>query len=385
MVSGRVPRVLILSAGDGHAALAAARSLAAAGHDVGVGGTGGGPWASRVVRGRHVVPAPEAGREPFLRALRDAIRAGGYEVVFGAGDDWMAALSQWRDDVDATVGHPSADVVLRSLDKVEVVELGRAAGLSVPRTEAGSADASAWPDGAVVKCRRHWLPGRTGGDGRLEAGVAGDPDGVQQLASRIAAAGGEPVVQEAVTGRLMSVVVFVVDGRAVLRLQQVASGTWPSPAGVTTRAETVAIDEALAAAVDRLVLALGWSGILQVELVLPAGAAPVLIDLNGRFYGSMALAVAAGLDLPGAAVDLALRAESPVPRDAEVGVRYQWLEGDVRRALHERRGGLVADVRDTVRAMRGASGPVGLRQDPGPAWWRARRVLAEVPRRVVRR
>lgn len=381
-----MPRVLILSAGDGHAALAAARALVASGHEVGVGGTGGGPWASRAVSRRHDVPPPEQGRDEFLRALGSAVAAGGYDVVFGAGDDWMAALALWREELDVVVGHPRARAVLASLDKYAIAEFGREAGLCVPRTVLARPGASEpWPDGGVVKSRRHWVPGRSAEGGRLEAELAVDAAGIERLTARIVAAGGEAVVQEVVEGRLMSVVVFVVDGEILLRLQQVASGTWPFPAGVTTRAETVSLDEDLVDGVGRLLRALEWSGVMQVEFVLPDAAPPVLIDLNGRFYGSMALAAAAGLDFATASVDLALHRRAPAAADASPGVRYQWLEGDLRRAVRERRGGLVADLLATAGASRGATGPVGIRTELGPAWQRCRRVVGEAPRRVIHR
>lgn len=378
-------RVLILSAGDGHGALAAARSLARAGHVVGIGGPRSAPWRSRAVSLHADVPSPELGRDRFLRALRAAVAAGHYEVVFGAGDDWMAGLAAWRDELDLVVGHPPEEAVQRSLDKVEVGRLGEAAGFHVPRTECGNIDPASWPAGAVVKSRRHWIPGRPTGDGRVEAAVAGDARAVEVLAGRVVAAGGEAVAQEIVTGRLMSLVLFVVDGSALLRLQQIASGTWPTPAGVTARAETMAIDEELARRATHLLTELRWSGLMQLEFVVPEGGPPVLIDLNGRFYGSMALAAWAGVDFASASTALALRGVAPQAIDARAGVRYQWLEGDLRRAVRERRGGLLRDVADTIRSMPGAAKPVGVRVDAGPALDRARHVAVTAARRVAGR
>lgn len=378
-------RVLILSAGDGHGALAAARPLVRAGHVVGIGGPPSAPWRSRAFASRTEVPPPELGRDPFLRALSSAVASHGFDVVFGAGDDWMAGLAAWRDELDLVVGHPAEEAVQRSLDKVEVGLLGKAAGLAVPRTQSGHIDPASWPDGAVVKCRRHWIPGRPTRDGRVEAAVAPDAAAVDALTSRVVDAGGEPVAQEIVTGRLMSLVLFAADGSTPLRLQQVASGTWPTPAGVTARAETVAVDDDLAQRAGRLLVALGWSGLMQLEFVIPERGAPVLIDLNGRFYGSMALAVAAGVDFAGAATDLALRSVAPRPLDAPPGFRYQWLEGDLRRALHERQGGVLRDVVDTLRSTAGAAKPVGIRGDSGPALHRARRVAVTAARRMARR
>jgi predicted ATP-grasp superfamily ATP-dependent carboligase len=96
------------------------------------------------------------------------------------------------------------------------------------------------------------------------------------------------------------------------------------------RAETVTIDRVLEEKVTALLTDLAWFGIAQVQFQQPPRGEPVLIDLNGRFYGSMALAIAAGVDLPAMWADLALgRPVQPVP--AKIGVRYHSLEPDLRR------------------------------------------------------
>ena len=61
--------------------------------------------------------------------------------------------------------------------------------------------------------------------------------------------------------------------------------------------ETVPIDEELAAKVSRLLDEVGRFGLAQLQFLVPANGRPV-ICFNGRFYGSMALGAAAGLDFP---------------------------------------------------------------------------------------
>jgi hypothetical protein len=50
-----------------------------------------------------------------------------------------------------------------------------------------------------------------------------------------------------------------------------------------------------------------------------------------------------------------------------VGLQYQWLELDLRRALVERRGGIMRDVLDTLSFARRATHTMCTRDDPGPA------------------
>jgi hypothetical protein len=103
-----------------------------------------------------------------------------------------------------------------------------------------------------------------------------------------------------------------------------------------------------------------------LQFLVAADGVPRLIDLNGRFYGSLALAVRAGANLP--AVWAALATGRDVePVTARSGVRYSWWEGDLRRAMLDRRGGLVRDLAGTLGAGVGAVHSIGRWRDPAPA------------------
>src|SRR5204862_2358158 len=129
-----------------------------------------------------------------------------------------------------------------------------------------------------------------------------------------------------VGGRLMAFT-SVVDGerRMVARVQQEAERTYPRGLGCSARAHTVPVDEDLAARVARLLAKLDWSGLSELQFIVPEQGEPLLIDFNGRFYGSMSLALAAGANLP--AVWAAVATGRPVgglAGAAVPGVRYQW-------------------------------------------------------------
>ncbi len=151
---------------------------------------------------------------------------------------------------------------------------------------------------------------------------------------------------------------------------------------MSARAATVPVDPALLDRVGRLTGELPWFGLAQLQFVTPPGGKPMLIDFNGRFYGSMGLAVAAGVNLP--ALWAGMAAGDSVPQTVALGrpgVNYQWLEGDLRRAMSERRSGLLRDVAGALRPVRGRVGAVWSRSDPWPAVHHA----LDVPRRVFRR
>lgn len=330
-------RALIIEPGASRGALGGCRALHAAGWHVGVGiespdETLAG--ASRAAAATHPVPGPGEGIERFVEAVNAAIAAGGYELVFGAGDDSLLALSAHRERIDALVPHAPHEQVLRAVDKLTLTEVASGCGIAVPRTlaiEATPPSGVSYP--ALVKPRLQTPSGEQAGSGRLGAGIAESPGGAAALTASIREAGGAPLVQELIEGRLLAAAVVVDhEGRIAARSLQLASGTWPPGAGISVRAITLEADRELEARVAALCRELGWFGLAQVQFIAPSdGSEPRLIDFNGRFYGSIALAVGAGANLPAAWAALATGRPLPAERDARPGVRYQRLVGDLRR------------------------------------------------------
>ncbi|MEU4511059.1 ATP-grasp domain-containing protein [Nonomuraea wenchangensis] len=375
-------RALIVETGFSRGALAAVRSLAAAGWEVGVGApTGAGlACSSRHRRRRHLVPAAHEDRDAFLAAVRRAVHDHGYDVVFGAGEAEVLALSLLRDQVGAIVPHAGHRQVVRAIDKQELSEAAGSVGILTARALDPSAlDPSALAGERpplVVKSRLHAHPERPGAPPRIDTLVVPGAEAARRRVDEVRRLGGEPRVEEFHEGRLMAYsAVTAGGGRVVCDCMQVASRIWPPGAGASCRAETVRVDPALSDRAARLLAALGWFGLAQLQFVVPEDGRPRLIDLNGRFYGSMALATAAGANLPAAWAALAVGHDVP-PTRARPGVRYQWLEGDLRRAAVERRGGLLLDLAGTLRFAAGAVHSTLSLRDPAPALARIRAMAA---------
>jgi hypothetical protein len=53
------------------------------------------------------------------------------------------------------------------------------------------------------------------------------------------------------------------------------------------------------------------------------------MEINGRFWGSLPLAIAAGVDFPGMLANLMLDRPIDPPREYKVGVRCRHLKGDL--------------------------------------------------------
>jgi hypothetical protein len=136
---------------------------------------------------------------------------------------------------------------------------------------------------------------------------------------------GPVVVQRHVPDPMRAVSGVIWGGRLRAVTHQTYLRTWPRDCGVACAAVTSAPDEALE---HRLpVLLEGYDGLFQVQLL-----GDHVIDINPRVYGSMALSVRAGVNLPDLVCRLAAgeNVGGTGPVRATVGTQYRWLEGDLK-------------------------------------------------------
>jgi len=102
--------------------------------------------------------------------------------------------------------------------------------------------------------------------------------------------------------------------------EHVAQGEW----------ESIALDEALESSGVRLLDALDLRGVAMVECKREVGTGrPVVMEANGRFWGSLQLAIDAGVDFPELLVRCAAGEHVPTFREYRLGVRSRWFWGDV--------------------------------------------------------
>jgi predicted ATP-grasp superfamily ATP-dependent carboligase len=315
-------------------AVAGLRGLGRAGHRVVALGdhwSAGGLWSRHTVR-RAVGPTAEAG--PAFTATVAALAADHGPVVVYAG--WEGSLSALFEPPGLPAGavspYPATDpaVLRRMCDKRELSGLASAAGLRVPATlAAGTAQELAGlrlPFPCVVK--------PVVGGGRPATACV-----VESLAALdVLLAGADPGAQLLVQPRaagplLMLALVMDRDRRPVAAFQQVARRVWPADAGGASLAVSVAPDERLVAAAADLLAGAGFTGLAQLDFVAgPDG--PLLIDINPRFYTSLPLALACGVNLAGI-WHAVVAGERIAPQDGyRVGATFRWLEADLRAAVN---------------------------------------------------
>jgi glycosyltransferase involved in cell wall biosynthesis/predicted ATP-grasp superfamily ATP-dependent carboligase/CelD/BcsL family acetyltransferase involved in cellulose biosynthesis len=242
--------------------------------------------------------------------------------------------------VGITVGCAAGDTLLQAFDKAITVERAAACGVRTPSTRVptsladGRAGAAEVGFPCVIKQRfTHAWDGTAFVASQRPSYVSG-PEGVE--AALLAARQGEhwPLVQAYVRGRGKGAFALCDHGRAVAwfaheRLRDVR----PAGSGSTLR-RSIALDPRLQQPAERLLAELQWHGPAMVEFRDNGRDEPWLMEVNGRFWNSLELAVRAGADFPRWWLAL-LRGESvpDAPRYVE-GLTLRWLMGDLKRLVY---------------------------------------------------
>jgi predicted ATP-grasp superfamily ATP-dependent carboligase len=324
--------------GDERAALAVTRSLGQKGVPVTVAAPGRRSLAGASRHAARRLVLPDAIRAPDALAaelVALAAREPG-QVWFPLTDASLAVVDSVRDRL-GTVLLPvsSAESLALAWDKGRLLAVAAAAGVDAPRTwmpestEQVRALAAELPYPVVLKPRRSRL--RTA-EGYLTGEVAyvhAAADLVPAFAA-LAARMPAPLIQERVPGYGMGVFLLADRGRVLARFAHRRLREKPPSGGVSVLRESIAVPPALAAAADRLLAALEWHGVCMIEFRVDArdGVAR-LMEINPRFWGSLALAIAAGVDFPWLLYELATGGAPAPVTSYRLGVRSRWELGDL--------------------------------------------------------
>ncbi|HEU4456027.1 MAG TPA: hypothetical protein VFR81_23375 [Longimicrobium sp.] len=335
--SGAGARVLVTD-GEQRAALAIVRSLGAAGHAAFVCSARGRSLAgaSRWCRGEARVPDPLREPDAFVDAVAERSAEWGIDVVLPVSEAALLAILPVRERLGPIrIPFPSADAFRRVCDKAAVAEAAERVGIRVPaqRVVSTVGEAEAAAEGLLFPLVAKPARSVADADGaRVKTGVAHvDGPAALRAAARSMPAGAYPLLlQERVVGPGVGVFLLLRGGETVAAFAHRRIREKPPSGGVSVYRESAPLPADLLARSEALLAALGWEeGVAMVEYKVDAATgAPYLMEINGRFWGSLQLAVDAGVDFPALLVGGA-RAAGGEPPAYRIGVRSRWEWGEV--------------------------------------------------------
>jgi predicted ATP-grasp superfamily ATP-dependent carboligase len=342
-------RILVLD-GNQNQAVASVRSLAKAGHHVLVGEASS--WSkagwSRSCRGTFQYPAPQRDAAAFVDRIAEVAQAETDTLVLPMTEATTLPLSASRDRLcrgGARLVLPSHAEVLRAFDKQETVRLAASLGIAVPKTIVVSSpeqaheacDAVVFP--VVLKPRsseefRSSDAVTTTGRPRYASSKQEFEAAYRQMRKTCSVI----LVQEFVDGEGAGYFALMHHGKlraefAHRRIRDVH----PTGSGSAVRV-SVDPDPDIRRASLAILEALHWHGVAMVEFRHRPGQPPVFMEVNGRFWNSLALACYAGMDFPALLASMAEKEDIPAVTHFRTGVRCRWLLGDFRHLLEVWRG-----------------------------------------------
>ncbi len=355
MTSGS-PEALVTDTHD-RAALAGLRGLGRAGirtMALAPDRMGAGMW-SRYANARLRGPDPTRDPGRFAQRVQEILERHGPCVVYPGREEAIDSLlgPAAPTSLAALMPYPSLDGLAAIRDKRRLPELAASVGLAAPETVF---------EGALENLR----------DAESELPMVvksvvpkGIPAGPRLIRTREEldeltgeGSGQEQVLAQRPDPGSLAAIALVLDrnGQVAAVFQQRTSRTWPPTMGVSAVASSVAPDLDLCERLAAMLRAVGFGGLAQVQFLESPGG-PVVIDVNPRFYGSLSLAIAAGVNLPAIWHRTATgEPTEPVPTYPP-GVVYRWFEA---RLFAFARG----SGSGNVPVGRASAGAVWARDDP---------------------
>ena len=333
-------RIVLVTDGEQRAALAVVRSLGRNGHTVHVCSVRGASLAgaSRFCRSESRVPDALADPAGYTEAVEALIHDVGADTLIPIAEPALLALLSRRERFpDVLLPFPDLETFRRISDKALLLSRAAELGIAVP-AQTGLASASD-PAAAGLVFPVALKPARSVAerDGRrVKVGVryAADPSALPPALAGFDPAAFPVLAQQRVNGPGIGVFLLRWNGEILAAFAHRRLREKPPSGGVSVYRESTALDPSLLEQSARLLEAFDWSGVAMIEYKLDARTGtPYLMEINGRFWGSLQLAIDAGVDFPVLLLDAALgRPRSPV-LSWKLGVQSRWWWGDVDQLL----------------------------------------------------
>jgi predicted ATP-grasp superfamily ATP-dependent carboligase len=333
-----INRVLVTD-GDQRAALAVVRSLGAGGADVYV--TGPRPrtlaGASRFSCAQIALPDPLDDPDQYAADLAAIISRWKINALIPITEASLLAVLQFPEQFRGVVlPFPDLHRFRQVSDKSLVMKHATAVGIATP-----SQRLLAVPEGIsrletedlhfplVIKPARSVAEGP---DGRIKTGVRYAASRTELIArlKEFSSQAYPLLLQQRIVGPGVGVFLLLWDGELVAACAHRRLREKPPAGGVSVYRESVALDPSLRDRSRALLESFDWEGVAMVEYKIDeATGTPFLMEINGRLWGSLQLAIDAGVNFPMLMLEAASgRHPNPV-LTYRTGVRSRWWWGEV--------------------------------------------------------
>jgi predicted ATP-grasp superfamily ATP-dependent carboligase len=330
---------VVVTDGEQRAALAVVRSLGKAGYAPIVCSRDARSLAgvSRYAAASVHVPDPLTRAAEFTSAIAATVSEHAARVVVPVTEPASLALLGAGELLHgAVIAGPSLDAFRAISDKERMLAVAREVGLAIPAqlSLSGREDAT---DAALDGLRFPVVlkPTRSVRGGSIHSvSYAADRDALRQRLDGLSDTAYPLLVQQRIIGPGTGVFLLRWDGRVIATFAHERIRETPPSGGASVYSKSVPADPELVEGATTLLERFDWRGVAMVELKRDVETRRAYVmEVNGRLWGSLQLAIDAGVDFPTLLVNAALGHVAPEPPAYRAGVRLRWWWGDVNHLL----------------------------------------------------
>jgi len=290
------------------------------------------PVKSRAVCEFAYLPSYQDYPTEFIQALASLARARDLDMLIPATDAALDAVSQNYHELNQIlcIASPPPHVVEHVLNKESTLEIARQAGIRVPRQYEINGEHDLESLSRILQFPLVAKPRRKSSAETFKARYF---HSLEQLREGFASGQLDGVLlQEFCPGVGVGVEILRNAGQCVAVFQHRRIKEVPYAGGAAVVAIAEPPNPELVAIAQNLLHALAWEGVAMVEFRWnPTDHAAVLMEVNGRYWGTVSLPIQAGVDFPWYQWQLAHGDKPAVPASYAAGVRWRWSAGYLRR------------------------------------------------------
>jgi len=330
---------ILVTDGYSRAALAITRSLGNRGHRLFVGAPTSSSLAacSRYCYQALVYPDPSVDRSAFLQSMQQLLYEHDIDLLIPVTDVCVLPIAEHKELFEniCRIPLPSFAALKMAADKSYLLQCAEDLGVAIPSSisinncdEVHSRNLNLDLP-VVIKPSRSRVQTE---DGWISTNVnyANSNEELRVKLSRLPQAAYPVLLQERISGPGIGHFYCFRKGEPVASFAHRRLREKPPSGGVSVLRESVALHPQAHEFSLKLLRKLNWHGVAMVEFKLDkTDQIPKLMEINGRFWGSLQLAIDAGVDFPDLLIRIAHDEEIAYREDYKLGIRSRWLWGDV--------------------------------------------------------
>jgi len=332
---------ILVTDGNNRAALAITRSLGRAGYKVIVGAQNLPCLASvsRFCTKSFSYSIDTSNPEVFIEQLKKIIQEERPSVLLPVTEISTLIVMLHKEQLEHNCSIPfsSYKAVNRAASKYEIVKLAQKLGIPTPKTLFFEKKSDRFllnrfkktDFPIVIKPSRSRIANV---DGWRATGVqyARDARALKKIVDNKPDYTYPLLLQERIHGNGVGVFVCFNHGNLIAAFSHRRIREKPLSGGVSVLRESIAVDRRLKAYSEKLLSELGWHGVAMVEFKQDSLKDDYkLMEINGRFWGSLQLAIDAGVNFPLMATRIAVKEEVAPITNYKIGIQTRWLMGDL--------------------------------------------------------